>query len=240
MTRQLIDLSMPVHEGMITFPRVQGPKITMLESWKEFADNIGAGKYGEDHLTAHYVVSHSDHAGTHVDAVKHMRGPDAPGPEGIPLEYCYGDGVVLDFRHLEKGAGITVDDITGALAKIEYTLKERDIVLIQTGASAYNHEPRYLTDHVGMTAEATRWLIAQGVRMMGCDAPTFDPPVWAMFEREEFWLAHKVMQEDDYWHLENMVNLDQLPSHGFTLSVFPVAWQGTTGAPVRAVGIVDG
>lgn len=239
MAQRLIDLSMPVHEGMMTFPRVQPPKITMLESWKEFADNIGAGAYGEDHLTAHYVVSHSDHAGTHVDAVKHMRGPDAPGPEGIPLEYCYSDGVVLDFRHLTKGAGITVDDVKAALAKIGYTLKARDIVLIQTGASAYNDEKRYLTDHVGMTGEATRWLIAQGVRMMGTDAPTFDPPVWAMFERREFWLAHKVMIDDDYWHLENLTNLDKLPTHGFTLSVFPIAWQGTTGAPVRAVGIVN-
>ncbi len=210
----------------------------MTESWQEFATNIGAGEHGENWLTAHYTVSHSDHAGTHVDAVKHMRGPDAPGPEGIPLDYCFSDGVVLDFRHLEKGAGITVADLEGALAKIGYTLKEKDIVLIQTGASAYNHEPRYITDHCGMTDEATRWLISKGVRMMGTDAPTFDPPVWAMFERKEFWHAHKVMIDEDYWHLENLTNLDKLPSHGFKLSVFPIKWEGTTGAPVRAVGIV--
>lgn len=239
MAKKLIDLSMAVHEGMITFPRVQPPKITMLESWQEFATNIGASKFGENWLTAHYVVSHSDHAGTHVDAVKHMRGPNAPGPEGIPLEYCYSDGVVLDFRHLEKGSAITIEDIDGALAKIGYKLKPRDIVLIQTGASAYNDETRYLTDHVGMTAAATRYLIKQGVRMMGTDAPTFDPPVWAMFESKHFWEAHKVMIDEDYWHLENLMKLDQLPSHGFTLAVFPIKWIGTTGAPVRAVGIVD-
>ena len=46
----------------------------------------------------------------------------------------------------------------------------------QFGAGAYNTEERYRTDHCGMTAEATRHLIAQGVRMMGCDAITFDPP----------------------------------------------------------------
>lgn len=239
MSQKLIDLSMAVHEGMVTFPRVEPPKMKMLESWKEFADNIGAGEFGEDHLTAHYIVSHSDHAGTHVDAVKHMRGPDAPGVEGIPLEYCYSDGVVLDFRHLEKGAGITVDDLKGALSKIDYVLKPKDIVLIQTGASAYNDEPRYITDHVGMTGDATLWLIEQGIRMMGTDAVTFDPPVWAMFERKEFWHAHKVMLDHDYWHLENLENLDQLPKSGFTLSVFPVKWIGTTGAPVRAVGIIN-
>ena len=40
--------------------------------------------------------------------------------------------------------------------------------------------------------------------MMGIDAVTFDPPVWAMFEREQFWEAHRVMWEEDYWHLENL------------------------------------
>ena len=75
--------------------------------------------------------------------------------------------------------------------------------------------------------------------MMGCDAITFDPPVWAMFEQKHFWEAHLVMNEDDYWHLENLTNLDQLPAHGFKLAVFPVKWIGTTAAPVRAVAILD-
>ena len=62
-----------------------------------------------------------------------------------------------------------------------------------------------------MTAEATRHLIAQGVRLMGIDAITFDPPVWAMFEGKHFWEAHRVMMDEDYWHLENLMNLEQLP-----------------------------
>jgi kynurenine formamidase len=192
-----------------------------------------------DWLTASYLVIQSDHVGTHCDALKHIEGPDAPGPEGIPLEYCYADGVVLDFRHKAFGEGISAAEIDEALDRIGYQLKERDIVLIQTGASAYNTEQRYLTDHCGMTAEATRYLISQGVRLMGIDAVTFDPPVWAMFERKQFWEAHLVMKEEPYWHIENLTNLDQLPSYGFKLSVFPIKWVGTTGAPVRAVAIVD-
>ena len=238
MTR-LVDLSMPVHKNMITFPRIPAPTMLMYESWTEFAEGIGAAKEGAPWLTASYLIIQGDHVGTHCDAVKHLRGPDAPGPEGIPLEYCYSDGVVLDFRHKPFGAGISRADIEKALAAIDYTLKERDIVLIQTGASAYNTEQRYLTDHCGMTAEAVRYLIAQGVRLMGIDAVTFDPPVWAMFERKQFWEAHMVMMDEDYWHIENLVNLDQLPSCHFKLSVFPIKWMGTTAAPVRAVGIID-
>ena len=61
-----------------------------------------------------------------------------------------------------------------------------------------------------MSGDATRWLISQGVRLMGCDAITYDPPVWAMFEKQLFWEAHRVMWDEEYWHLENLMNLEQI------------------------------
>ena len=130
-----------------------------------------------------------------------------PGPETIPLEWCYGDGVLLDFRECASGYVITEDDVKAELKRMDYELKPKDIVINWTGAGDYNTEERYRTDHPGMSAAATRWLISQGVRMMGCDAITFDPPVWAMFEKKLFWEAHRVMWDEEYWHLENMMNL---------------------------------
>jgi len=238
MPRKLIDLSMPVHNDMVVFPRVVRPSIAMYETWSQFADRIGATKFGVDWLTATCIVVLGDHIGTHMDSLRHLR-DDAPGPEGIPLEYCYGNGVCLDFRHLPIGAGISVDDMKQALTKINYTIKPLDIVLIHTGAGKIQDKEAYLTDHVGMTGEATNWLLDQGVKMTGIDAVTFDPPVWAMFERKKFWEAHRVMLTREYYHLENLTNLDQLPPHGFTLSLFPIKWVNTTGSPVRAVGIVE-
>jgi kynurenine formamidase len=210
----------------------------MYENWREFAERIGAAAHGVDWLTASCMVVQGDHIGTHIDSLRHLR-DDAPGPEGIPLEYCYGDGVCLDFRHLEKGAGITVEQVKQALAKINYTLKPLDIVLIHTGAGKIQDSQAYVTDQCGMTAAATHWLLDQGIKVMGIDAITFDPPVWAMFERKQFWEAHRVMLEREYYHLENMTNLDQLPPHGFKLSLFPIKWVNTTAAPVRAVAIVE-
>lgn len=239
MTR-LIDLSMEVSGDMVVFPRVAPPIMAMLESWEDFANSIGAARYGATWLTAHYVVVLGDHVGTHVDSLRHLRS-DAPGPEGIPLECCYADGVVLDFSDRPVGYGITADDLKRALDRIEYTLKPLDIVLIKTGASRYNTETRYLTEHCGMTRESTNWLIDQGIKMMGIDAPTWDRPVKSMFETREFWPAHLVMTEREYYHLENLANLDAIPAPtGFKVAVFPIRWKGTTAAPVRAVAIVEG
>ncbi len=237
--RRIVDLSMPVHAEMLTFPRVPPPALCVYESHTEFAERIGAAEHGVDSLTASYLVVVNDHVGTHCDARKHIV-PTAGGADTIPLEWCMSDGVLLDFTDREPGDIISAADVEGALERIEYTVKERDIVLIHTGAGAYNTEERYRTDHPGMSAEATRWLIARGVRMMGCDAITFDPPVWAMFEKKKFWEAHRVMWDEEYWHLENMMNLGAIGrQHGFTLSVLPVKWSATTAAPVRAVAIVE-
>jgi kynurenine formamidase len=238
MPRKLIDLSMPVHNDMVSFPRVVRPALVMYETWRQFAERVGAAQHGVEWLTAHCLIVIGDHIGTHIDSLRHMR-EDAPGPEAIPLEYCYGDGVCLDFRHREKGEGISVEDVKSALTRINYTLKPLDIVLIHTGAGKIQDSQAYLTDHCGMTAQATHWVLDQGVKVMGIDAITFDPPVWAMFERKQFWEAHRVMLEREYYHLENMTNLDQLPPHGFRLSLFPIKWVNTTASPVRAVAILE-
>jgi kynurenine formamidase len=237
--RRIVDLSMPVHADMLTFPRVPPPALCVYESHEEFAERIGAVAYGVDSLTASYLIVVNDHVGTHCDARKHIV-PTAGGADTIPLEWCMSDGVLLDFTDREPGDIISAADVEAALERIGYEVKERDIVLIHTGAGAYNTEERYRTDHPGMSAEATRWLIDRGVRLMGCDAITFDPPVWAMFEKKKFWEAHRVMWDEEYWHLENLMNLDQIGRpHGFQLIVTPVKWVGTTAAPVRAVALVD-
>jgi kynurenine formamidase len=236
---RIVDLSMPVHADMLTFPRVPPPMLLQYESHEQFAERIGAAAFGVTSLTASNLIVVNDHVGTHCDSRRHIV-PDAGGADTIPLDWCISDGVLLDFTDREPGYVITPADVEAALAAIDYTVKERDIVLIHTGAGAYNTEERYRTDHPGMSADATRWLIERGVRMMGCDAITFDPPVWAMFEQQRFWEAHRVMWDEEYWHLENLMNLEQIGRpHGFQLVVLPVKWVGTTAAPVRAVALVD-
>ena len=61
------------------------------------------------------------HSGTHVDAPWHyfptVGGKRARTIDEMPLEWFYGDGVVLDMRHKPGGSAITISDLEQALDK---------------------------------------------------------------------------------------------------------------------------
>ena len=118
MTRRLVDLSMPVHPDMLTFPRVPPPGALRVRVARGVRERIGAAEFGVTSLTGSYLVVQNDHVGTHMDARKHIV-PTAGGPETIPLEWCYGDGVLLDFRECASGYVITADDVKAELKRIE-------------------------------------------------------------------------------------------------------------------------
>lgn len=238
MTRRIIDLSMEVFKGMVVYPGVTPPFISQVFSHAEFAAITGTDKFGIDHCNTGIIVM-GDHVGTHIDSWWHAN-PKAPSAEAIPLDYCYGDGVVLDLTHKGTGDEITVPDLQEALAKINYTIKPLDIVLIRTDASKKCLTKAYLTDYPGMTREGTLWLIDQGVKLMGIDAIGFDPPAEYMFKRQKYWEAHRVMREREYYHIENLVHLDSLPKpYGFTVSALPAYFRGATAAPIRAIAILE-
>ncbi len=190
------------------------------------------------------------HVGTHVDAPWHYfprsEGKKARTIDELPLDWFYGDGVVLDLRHKPSGSGATIADLKSALDKISYRIKRHDIVLIQTGADKYWGKPDYPDFGCGMTRESTLWLVEQGVRVMGIDAWGWDRPFWAI--KEEFqrtgnarviWEAHRAGIEKEYCHIEKLANLDKLPKpFGFEVACFPVKLTGGSGGWCRAVAII--
>ncbi len=200
---------------------------------------------------ANDTVTLISHAGTHVDAPWHYyptcRGQPARTIDQLPLEWFYGDGVVLDMRHKPQGGLITTEDLQEALAKIGYTLKPGDIVLIQTGADKLWGKPEYFQAGAGVSAEATRWLIQQGIRVMGIDAWGWDQPFWAQKQRFKetgdpsvIWEAHRVGMEHEYCQIEKLANLDQLPRPtGFKVACFPVKLTGGSAGWTRAVAIFE-
>jgi kynurenine formamidase len=192
----------------------------------------------------------STHSTTHLDAPWHYAptagGAPAKTIDEVPLEWCYGDGVVLDMRDKDDGAAVDVDDVQTALAKIGYTLKPLDIVLVETGGDRRLGTRDYFTRGIGVSADATRWLLDQGVKVVGTDAWGWDRPLHLEAREAKetgrndvFWAAHYVGVDKEYCQLERLTNLDQLPPSGFKVCCFPLKVAGGSAGPARVVAIVD-
>jgi kynurenine formamidase len=194
-------------------------------------------------------ITASAHSGTHVDAPWHygplVNGKKARTIDEIPLEWCYGPGVRLDFRHLEAGSNIKADQIEQALAGIGHTLSPGEIVLIQTGADKYWMTDQYLPAQSGLSMEATALILQQGVRCIGIDGWGLDRPVARMAEAHRrgepnaLWPSHFYGRIKEYLQIEKLANLDAVPSTGFTVAAFPVKILGASAGWCRAVAFVD-
>lgn len=254
---QFIDLSLTLKNR----PGIQyghgEPEITYMnheESARERAAVYGLKPDDFDFAGGKYAaverVFLGTHDTTHLDAPWHF-GPTSEGKpsktiDQVPLEWCYGDGVVLDFHHKNTGEEISAQEVEEALDKIGYHLKPWDIVLIRTDAYKHYGEPGYANIHPGMTRESTLWLIEHGIKTMGIDAWGWDRPHSVMVEElkagnnRRFWEAHYLGIEKEYVHIERLANLDKIPRpFGFKVIVFPIKIEGASGGWVRAVAIIN-
>ena len=237
--KEYVELSIEVFKGMATHPGNIPPFISTYYSHEEYAKVTGTDKYGITHCNNGLILM-GDHVGTHMDSWWHANPEAAGAAEAIPIEYCYGDGVVLDLTHKGTGDEITVEDLQQATEKINYKIKPLDTILIRTDASKNRFSQNHLQEHPGMTKEGVIWLLDQGVKLIGIDAIGFDPPIDFMFQRMKLWEAHRVMREREYYHIENLINLDQIPARRFhDISAFPIKLRGATASPIRAVAIIE-
>lgn len=253
MSRRFVDLSVPLHNFASEF---NSPKITYWDH-RDFAYrtattwDLDPSDFPEPNLgSASEELTLSSHAGTHLDAPWHF-GPTTAGKaaktiDEVPLEWCYGNGVMLDFSNAKKTADpIDATDLQRALSDIGYTLKPLDILLLRTGAEDYWDTPQYNSMGTGLTADAVIWLVEQGIRMITTDAFSLDIPLKYMADKlrngdkEGFFPAHRIGRQYEYVHAEKVVNLKELPSFGFTVSLFPVKIRRGSAGWCRAVAIID-
>ena len=190
------------------------------------------------------------HSTTHIDAPWHYspttNGEKSKTIDEIPLDICYADGIVIDMKHKVDFDPITVNDIEKFLSENNLEIQSGMIVLIKTGRDKYNGTKDFHKIGTGMSAEATSWLIDKGIKVMGIDSWGWDLPLPYMLQKaketnnsELFWEAHLVGQDKEYWHMEQLVNLDALPYSGFKVAVFPLKIVGASAAPARVVAIMD-
>lgn len=189
------------------------------------------------------------HAGTHVDAPWHYyptsEGRPARTIDQLELEHFFAPGVVLDLRGRAPGHRVTVDELAAAVEGTGAPLSPGEIVCLRFGQDEHFGTERYWDDYPGLGADATRWLIDRGIKVIGTDAPGLDRGnTYVAREFQEtgdaslLWEAHRVGIDHEYFQIEKLANLGELPARGFHVACFPVKIKGASAGWCRAVAIL--
>jgi cyclase len=191
------------------------------------------------------------HTGTHIDAPYHYgwragRSDRPATVTDIPLSWCYGAGVLLDYS--ADDAPINDFTVQAKLADIGHVIAEGDIVLINTGAAKLTGQREYFTQYRAIERSAVRWLVENGVRVIGTDAFSFDRPFCQMIDdykrtgdNDHLWPSHFFGRDRPYLQIERLGQLDELPAPtGFQVCCFPIKLDQADAAWSRVVAIMDG
>lgn len=252
---RLIDLSVALEHdapGERTKPRIEyvtheaGGLKSMMDTFGAKAEDF---VYSNGHGWAVENLNVGSHTATHIDAPYHYGATSAGKParriDEVPLDWCFGPGVVLDLRHRKPGEVITIADLQQQLRSIRYTIRPNDIVLIHTGAATRWGTPEYFRQP-GLDRDSTLWLVNQGVHMIGIDAWTLDREFAAQIDEfrrtgdgRHLWPAHFAGMTREYCQIEKLANLERLPRpHGFYVSCLPIKIKGGSAGWCRAVALL--
>ena len=253
---KFLDLSVPIVDGLPVDPPPQIAHIKYVDHKQSIPDmlalfpGVGPDALPDGFGWAVEDIKCTSHTGTHMDAPWHYH-PTTNGGERaftideVPLDWCMGDGVVLDLSQKEDGYVCTSADLQEALDRIQYELKPNDIVLIHTSAPRKWGTAAYLCSGCGIGREATLWLCEKGIHLVGTDAWSWDAPLSIVAKRycqnpdpSLIWEGHKAGAERAYCHMEKLTNLDKLPPYGFTFVGFPVKLHKASGGWIRAVALL--
>jgi kynurenine formamidase len=219
--RQLVELSHVLHDGMITYPGMPGPRISDHLSREDSRAFYAPGT--EFQMGRITLVSNT---GTYLDTPFH-RYHDGADLAGVPVDAVADlDGIVVRVT----GADSPMID-RAALATYQVAGRA---VLIHTGWDRHWGTEQYFNGHPHLTAEAAEWLVEQRPALVGIDSLNIDGTTGGARP------AHTALLAANIPIVEHLRGLDQLPPQGFRFHAAPVAVAGMGTFPVRAYAVIGG
>jgi kynurenine formamidase len=218
-SRQAIDLSHEIVNGMATHPGIPGPVISTFLSHEASVARYAPGttfEIGRIDLVAN--------TGTYLDTPAH-RFPGREDLAGLSLERVVDlEGIVVDCRgRSEKAIG------PEAFAGLQAAGRA---VLVATGWDVHWGTPAYLSDNPFLTEAAAQHLVRAGAALIGIDSLNVDS--LADPRRP----AHTAILDAGIPLVEHLTGLDRLPSEGWRFFAVPPRIRGMGTFPVRAFALV--
>lgn len=232
---KLVDLTYPLDEQTVFWP-TNKPFTWEKAAW---------GRTAKGYWYASGDFSMSEHCGTHIDAPIHFAEGRLAVDE-IPLQKLVGPAIVIDVRpavEQDRDYRLTVRDLQ--LWETRHgQIPPGALVLMLTGwGQGWPDKVRYLGSQTpsdtttlhfpGFSKEAAEFLVKErSVDGIGIDTPSID------YGPSQDFIVHQVINGANRYGLENIANLDKLPSKGAILVALPIKIKGGTGGPVRIIGIL--
>ena len=191
------------------------------------------------------MVEMTVHAGTHIDSPHHFF-RDKPNVEQLPLESMIGDAIVLDltFRGVPN-AKITPEDMDRAeraLAAQGITIQPGSMLFLRTDwPKGHNTmDPKWWDDSPYLTKASAEWLVARGPSVLGYDFAQEEKGTDYATAGEILtsgMRVHRIILPNVTFQIENLINLDQIPSKVKVIAL-PAKWR-TESAPARVIALLD-
>jgi arylformamidase len=216
---KIIDLSLPIEEGMMTFPTHWHPvvEITIL------------GRHGIEGRETRKIVL-GTHIGTHADAPRHFI-PNGRTIDEVPLDVLIGPATVVDFTGCQALQSIDVAQLKEKLGdKIPARL------ILRTGWSEYFGNMKFYNEYPFLSENAAQWLVENGVRLVAMDTPSPDNPAHSRGTSKDS-PNHKILLGAGMVLVEYLTNLKSLTASEVELIVMPLKLKGCDGSPARCVAI---
>lgn len=212
----IIDLSHPIDPDIPMFPGLEPPEIQPILSREASRDVY---QDGVSFLIQHFGFA--GNSGTYLDAPFH-RYEDGLDLASLPLErLCDLPGIVIGAGTDPIDTDLVPDDVAGCA------------VLFRTGRDGLWGTPEYLASNTGLTAEAAALLRDRGAVLVGIDT-------WNVDDVEDRTRpVHSILLAAGIPVVENLCNLDKLPSTGFRFHAPVLPFREGSANPVRAYAIVS-
>ena len=208
-TVELIDISLPLHHRQPTWPDGTGFSLR----WTKRLDR------GDSVNNSH--VSFDVHFGTHIDVPYHFIDTDGLTVDQFPLEAFIGPCTVI---HLPNVKEVTTDEVSGASVDLDterLLIRTDNSILWEAGISEFR------SDYTALSTDAARWLIRQGIRLVGIDYLS----IGNMKSGRD---VHRILLDAGVAVLEGLV-LSRVPPGLYELLCLPLNIVGAEGAPARAI-----
>jgi len=208
-----LDLTLTVSESIPNFPGSPSPQFIAWSTIKDDGYNLE-------------LLFLSSHTGTHLDAPYHFTKKGAKIHQ-IPVTRLIGVALLIKIKKV-KDQMITKKDLLDFERK-NGEIKNFSSIIFFTDWQKNLNKKFYFTNNPGLSESATNYLVSKKINLVGIDSPSID------LGTDKRFTVHKILAKNNILIVENLSNLEKIPTLEFDFIILPLKLKDATGSPVRAI-----